>query len=258
MATQVTLKIHQISRPADLQMRESLRTDHVRDMAEALNAGATLPPVKVVREGNAYWLWDGHHRVSAHETAGVETIKAEITKDGDRNDARWLACAANKEHDALKRSVEDKRAAVEKALEAWPHMSDRAIAEHVGVSNAMVSKYRPEDTDSTVNVNSSTGENTPVKSTPMVRTGRDGKKRSTKKKASKKKSTKKKDSSGAGGRGSAPKPAKPGTEVLGPKDRKTAYTALGKVIRILDGTPLWETAKPHLYAVNDLLESPSK
>lgn len=166
MAKTITLSITQISRPADLQLRETQDQDHIAALVAVLESGGTLPPVKVVHEGNTYWLWDGHHTVTAHDTAGKLEVQA-IVEDGDRKRARWLACSANSEH-GLNRSNKTKRRQVEAALKINPKMSDRAIADHVKVSNHLVAEVRADA--STGNSPSST-----------KRTGRDGKTRDTSK-----------------------------------------------------------------------------
>src|SRR5262249_44761903 len=90
--------------------------------------------------------------------ADFDTISAEV-RPGTVVDARWLALSANKTH-GLRRTNDDKRRAVKAALQMRPDDSDRAIAEHVGVSNNMVSEYRARLSSED--------------SQPATRTGRDG------------------------------------------------------------------------------------
>jgi hypothetical protein len=42
----------------------------------AFHRGATLPPISVIRVGDAYALRDGHHRVSVAKALGVPSIRA--------------------------------------------------------------------------------------------------------------------------------------------------------------------------------------
>jgi hypothetical protein len=42
-------------------------------------AGTTLPPISVVRVGDAYAISDGHHRVSVARARGAQTIPAIVT-----------------------------------------------------------------------------------------------------------------------------------------------------------------------------------
>ncbi len=60
------------------------------------------------------------------------------------DEAIWLASRANLTH-GVRRTNEDKRRAVEMALSSkGASMSDRAVAEHVGVTHPLVSKVRGE------------------------------------------------------------------------------------------------------------------
>jgi hypothetical protein len=92
-----------------------------------------------------YWIADGHHRVAAARLAGLETIEASVHLGNERA-ALFEATAANKLH-GLRRSRADKRRAVRILLSdpKWAAMSDRAIAEHVGVSHPFVAGLRPID-----------------------------------------------------------------------------------------------------------------
>jgi hypothetical protein len=45
----------------------------------AVQQGATLPPISVVRIGDAYAIRDGHHRVSVAKARGALTITALVT-----------------------------------------------------------------------------------------------------------------------------------------------------------------------------------
>lgn len=143
-------------------MRESLCQKTVDEYAANYADGGEMDPITVYHDGNNYWLSDGFHRVFGAEKAKCKTIAANVLR-GTREDARWAACAANKH--GLHRSNQDKHKAVMAAL-VHPQgkgMSDRAIAQHVGVSNVFVSKIRGE----VLTVNTSDA--------PETRTGRDGK-----------------------------------------------------------------------------------
>lgn len=156
------LKLKDIETTGGTQMRESLCQKTVDEYAANYADGGEMDPITVYHDGNNYWLSDGFHRVFGAEKAKCKTIAANVLR-GTREDARWAACAANKH--GLHRSNQDKHKAVMAAL-VHPQgkgMSDRAIAQHVGVSNVFVSKIRGE----VLTVNTS-GE-------PQTRTGRDGK-----------------------------------------------------------------------------------
>jgi len=134
------LDIAKIRIDGDTQPRLAIDQMIVSEYAEALEAGAEFPPVQVVSDGAAHWLVDGFHRYYAHRKLGRTQIKAEVTT-GLLEEAQWLSLMSNKAH-GLRRTNQDKAKAVIKALKMKPEMSDNAIAEHVGVSQPTVSKYR--------------------------------------------------------------------------------------------------------------------
>lgn len=101
-----------------------------------------LPELDAVFDGTAYWLYDGFHRLYAAKLAGLDLLRVRILA-GTVHDARWLASAANRTH-GLRRTNADKKKAVGMAFacEKSRGMSDRALAEHCGVSNTFVSETR--------------------------------------------------------------------------------------------------------------------
>ncbi len=61
-----------------------------RRVAQAVEAGIHLPPIRVLKVGQAYLVEDGNHRVSVNVTAGRETILADVYElplDGLEEDA---------------------------------------------------------------------------------------------------------------------------------------------------------------------------
>ena len=124
------------------QPRVRIDTETVREYAERMRAGDNFPPVQVYFDGTDHWLSDGFHRVKAAGEAGLESIQAEVW-EGTRDDAFWMSLAANKDH-GLRRTNDDKARAVKAALVARPRMSDRQVADHVGVHFDTVAKYRAE------------------------------------------------------------------------------------------------------------------
>lgn len=129
----------------EIQPRD-LNWEVVNEYAEAMEHGQEFPPIRVCHEkgldGDLYWLWCGFHRTHAATAAGLGKIKAEVTK-GDKDQARWLALSTNAEH-GLRRTNEEKREAVARALAMKPEASDRAIAEHCRVSHPLVAVVRKE------------------------------------------------------------------------------------------------------------------
>lgn len=124
----------------DTQPRTAINPGIVQEYAEAMQAGAEFPAVTVVHDGATYWLVDGFHRFFAHRRLNRTQIKAEVVA-GELKDARWLSVSANKAH-GLRRTNEDKAKAVTLALKLRWELSNPAIAEHVGVGETMVRRYR--------------------------------------------------------------------------------------------------------------------
>lgn len=167
------IELGEIRTDGGTQPRATTQPDRVEQYVEAYRDGEEFPPLKVVFDGTEYWLYDGFHRYHAQAFLERRSVFAEVRK-GTKEDAIWLSCAANKEHDTtgLHRTNEDKRKAVRKALEIKPGMSNRAIADYVGVHHVTVGKYREEDSGGEVHHVSQNGTPPPM---PTKRTGRDGK-----------------------------------------------------------------------------------
>lgn len=137
--TSGTVEIGRLKVNRALQARERLDEAAVEDYMEQLDGNPeALPPILVVDTGSELLVWDGFHRVEAAVRLGITHIPAVITT-GTWDDALWLAVGANKSH-GVRRSRADKRRAVALALEhpKFAAMSNRKLAEHVGVSAAFV------------------------------------------------------------------------------------------------------------------------
>jgi len=134
------LDISKIRIDGDTQPRLAIDQGVVAEYVGLLEAGAEFPPVQVVSDGAAHWLVDGFHRYFAHRKLERKQIKAEVTT-GVLSEAQWLSLGANKAH-GLRRTNNDKAKAVIKALKMKPELTDRVIADHVGVDHVTVGKYR--------------------------------------------------------------------------------------------------------------------
>lgn len=136
------LKLADIRIDGDTQPREELNEDVVDEYRQAYEAGKPLPPLDVVFDGSNNWLTDGFHRRFSAEKAGLTKLPCIVTP-GTREEAQWASYAANQAH-GLRRSNDDKRRAVLAALRhpKGKTISDNLIAEHVGVNQTTVSKYR--------------------------------------------------------------------------------------------------------------------
>lgn len=124
------------------QPRQGINTAYVDELTASIVEGATLPPVEVIYDGTNYWLYDGFHRVAAHQAAGILIIDANIHQ-GTQADAQWRSYAANQTH-GLRRTNDDKQRAIKAALR-HPNgvtMANREIARHLGVDEKTVRLWR--------------------------------------------------------------------------------------------------------------------
>jgi hypothetical protein len=103
----------------------------------------TRSDIVIYEDKNGAYPSDGHHRIMAAIVAGVE-IFAEV-RSGSLRDAIFESFASNKFH-GLPLSREDKNNRIRTILldSEWQQMSDRAIADHCGVSTPFVGKVRGE------------------------------------------------------------------------------------------------------------------
>ena len=155
------LMIDKIRTDGDTQSRAHIDEEVVAEYAAHYQNDTALPPVLVFYDGSDYWLAEGFHRLHAALRAGLTELPFEVRK-GTREDAAWASAGANQAH-GLRRTNADKRRAVEMALALKADLSDRAIAEHVGVGHPMVADVRDQLEESS------------TCPTPTIRRGLDGK-----------------------------------------------------------------------------------
>lgn len=139
MAT--TIAIARIRLDGGTQIREALYDiATLQEYCDAMESGATFPPIHVIEDGDNLWLVDGFHRVAAAHKLGRKTIDA-LSRPGTLEEAQWAACSANR---GLLRSTEDKKNAIIAALKhpRSRDLSDRAIGVHCGVSHHTVAAVR--------------------------------------------------------------------------------------------------------------------
>jgi len=126
------------------QPREEIDRAVVQEYQDLYERNTPMPLLTVFYDDADYWLVDGFHRFHAARQAGKKSIQC-VIRQGSLEQARWFSYGVNKDH-GLRRTNGDKAKAVRAAL-AHPKgtaMSDGAIAEHVGISDRMVAKYRAE------------------------------------------------------------------------------------------------------------------
>ncbi|MGW1375412.1 helix-turn-helix domain-containing protein [Streptomyces sp. NPDC002446] len=134
-----------------------LRGEDAEHVARLAELDDSLPPILVER--STMRVIDGMHRIMAACAKGRTTIEVRFF-DGAAEEAFLLAVQSNRAH-GLPLSREDRRAAAERILAQWPHLSDRAVARTTGTSAKTVAALRA----------TSTG----VTPYPQARKGKDGK-----------------------------------------------------------------------------------
>lgn len=135
----MSLAIRDIDLQAGTESRP-LNEQVLEEYAELWRAGVEFPPITVIWEGTNYLLADGFHRVEGAKQAGRETIRAKVLL-GDRLKALEESLRSNHGH-GLRRSIEDKRYAVDKALREFGNRSDNHLADLCGVSHTFVGERR--------------------------------------------------------------------------------------------------------------------
>lgn len=133
-----TIDISSIRINGGTQSRAAINKDVVAEYAEAMEGGATFPPVIVFYDGADYWLADGFHRYDAYARARVNKVPADV-RQGTQRDAILFSVGANASH-GLRRTNDDKRRAVMVLLNdpEWSKWSNREIARQCAVSEWMV------------------------------------------------------------------------------------------------------------------------
>jgi hypothetical protein len=147
MSNQVEIKTVQLENiivKDNIQQREFLDYECVKEYTDALIGGAVFPAIVLFSDGNQMILADGLHRYYAYQAAKREEIEAQIHPGGER-EAVFYACGANAEH-GLRRTNKDKRKAVLTFLSdaEWRQMSDNLISGACRVSQPFVSRIRKE------------------------------------------------------------------------------------------------------------------
>ena len=137
-----TVAIAKLLTDSGTQVRSEISEFIVTEYVEALGDGARFPPVVLFRADGADVLADGFHRVRAYQQAGRDEIEADVYEGGP-DEALWFALGANRAH-GQRLNDGDKRRAIEMAYKAWPDVSQRRIAAHVGCNQSYVGRVRAQ------------------------------------------------------------------------------------------------------------------
>lgn len=144
MSEKQLLHTSQIRTDGGTQMRAELDPATIEEYAQAIQAGATFPPIVAYYDGTDYWLGDGFHRLAAYKKIFMGGINCEV-RSGTRRDAVLCAAGANATH-GRRRTNADKRRSVETLLrdQEWGQWSDREIAKACCVDHKTVGNLRRE------------------------------------------------------------------------------------------------------------------
>jgi ParB-like chromosome segregation protein Spo0J len=121
--------------PGDSPRLQGVDEEHCRRLAEMKT---DLPPILVHRDSMR--VIDGMHRLRAAQLAGEQTISARFFRGND-DEAFIRAVRENTAH-GLPLTLADRTSAATRIISTYPHLSDRAIAGYVGLSDKTVSSVR--------------------------------------------------------------------------------------------------------------------
>jgi len=137
----VKIQLDVIDLDVSIQCRATIDTATVNEYAERMTDGDKFPPVILFGTAKRSWIGDGWHRVLAARQIAIVKIEADL-RSGGRIDALKHALTANAVH-GMRRTNADKRRCIEIALQEFPKLSSRAIAEMCGVGDDLVESIRP-------------------------------------------------------------------------------------------------------------------
>lgn len=155
-----TVKLDDVTVDPSVNPRRKIDPEHVAELADAVRGDKPVPPPVVFNVDGKLKLAEGFHRWEAYRTLKKLRIDV-LVMSGTEDEWATMALCSNQGH-GLKRTNDDKHAAVEKLIKRFPAWSIAKIVESAGVGPSLVKDVRRElklsDTDS-----------------PTEREGKDGK-----------------------------------------------------------------------------------
>src|SRR5262249_18140480 len=104
--------------------RAKLDPGPIPDLGEGFGRGGHLPQLQILFDGEHRRVCDGWHTLEAHKQAKHSHVPA-LVRPGSRAEGKKWAAGANKEHKALKRSLDDRRRSVLLLLEALDEQNEQ-------------------------------------------------------------------------------------------------------------------------------------
>jgi hypothetical protein len=140
----MNINLESIDFDKSIQCRAVVSENTIKEYSEAMTEGATFPPVDLYGTEKECFIGDGWHRCLAAQDAGLLVIDANLHAGG-----KTLVCAlgANSKH-GERRTNADKKRSVKLAIEAFPDISNRAIARLCKVGHTIVNKISNMESDS--------------------------------------------------------------------------------------------------------------
>lgn len=179
------LKLETLVIDAGTDVRSEISEDTVTEYGLAAKQKAKLPPLVVFDTPQGLLLADGFHRYFGFEKHGIKEYECDVRK-GTREDAIKYALGCNTTH-GLRRTNADKRNSCVIALNEFPNLSNRAIAEICAVHHDLVADARSQieektereklqEAESQVAESANSNSASPSQSAPPPRReGKDGK-----------------------------------------------------------------------------------
>jgi transposase-like protein len=143
--TVVALPISQVKHWTDIWPRYAADEERIALFADLLKSGDSLPPIEVVsNDDGTYLIADGVHRAFASRWAKRETIDVVIiqpTSGESPGECAYRRALETATQSALPLTKAERHRAVLRLHDQYPDLSNRSLAQKVGVSHDSVGRW---------------------------------------------------------------------------------------------------------------------